>query len=125
MKDNFWVFRKRSDTPFFPAIWYSIPHIQKEKQIISYPTHSRQLVLMYNKKTYWIIETKEDVNKCVRYLLNQLKTKKDYMLKISHSFIIDSLLYFKTQKHTSIIGSADFAKFVGGQMCYKGEWYNF
>jgi hypothetical protein len=45
------------------------------------------------------------------------------VIGISHSFIIDSFLYFKTREHQSIIATADYAKFVGSSMYYKGNWY--
>ena len=47
------------------------------------------------------------------------------VIGVSHSFIIDSFLLSKTNEHTSIIATADYAKFVGSSMYYKGKWYPF
>ena len=44
---------------------------------------------------------------------------------VSHSFIIDTLLYFTTMEHTSIISTANYTRFVGREMGYLGKWYGF
>ncbi|MBU0457022.1 MAG: histidine phosphatase family protein [Nanoarchaeota archaeon] len=44
---------------------------------------------------------------------------------ISHSFIIDALLFSVTREHESIIPTAGFAKFIGNKMFYENKWYNF
>ena len=44
---------------------------------------------------------------------------------VSHSFIIDTLLYFTTSEHSSIIPTANYARFVGREMGYLGKWYAF
>jgi broad specificity phosphatase PhoE len=44
---------------------------------------------------------------------------------VSHSFIVDTILVSRIKSHKKVIGLADFIKFVGGEMCYKGKWYTF
>ncbi|HLC78521.1 MAG TPA: histidine phosphatase family protein [Candidatus Nanoarchaeia archaeon] len=47
------------------------------------------------------------------------------VIGVSHSFIIDTLLYYKTKNHNAIIGTADYIRFIQNKMGYKGTWYKY
>lgn len=47
------------------------------------------------------------------------------VIGISHSFIIDTILFSVTRNHKEIISTAGFAQFIGNKMFYDNKWYNF